>query len=292
MSTQLICRSEDLRRLVKDGYEVEVSGGHLLIRSVPYLTESSEVKRGVLVAPLNLSGDVTSQPNEHTVHFAGEMPHDKEGNAVALNATHSETDLGGGLVTNFQFSVKPRNGYRDYHHKMVTYIGLIAGHAESVDPAATPRTFAVTARTEEDSVFKYLDTATSRAGIGRVNKKLEVGRVAIIGLGGTGSYILDLVAKTPVKEIHLYDGDVFGQHNAFRSPGAPPIETLRRRLPKTEYFAGIYGNMRDGIFPHGLIDESTVDELEGMDFVFVAVDDGPARKLVAGKADDVRDSFR
>jgi hypothetical protein len=40
-------------------------------------------------------------------------------------------------------------------------------------------------------------------------KKLELGKIAIIGLGGTGSYVLDLAAKTPVKEIHLFDGDKF-----------------------------------------------------------------------------------
>jgi hypothetical protein len=37
------------------------------------------------------------------------------------------------------------------------------------------------------------------------------------GLGGTGSYILDLVSKTPVNEILLFDSDDFLQHNAFRS---------------------------------------------------------------------------
>ena len=81
----------------------------------------------------------------------------------------------------------------------------------------------------ENSVFRYTDTASSRAGIAAIAQKLEIGSVAIVGLGGTGSYILDLVAKTPVREIHLFDGDRFGQHNAFRAPGAPSIETLRIR---------------------------------------------------------------
>jgi tRNA A37 threonylcarbamoyladenosine dehydratase len=50
--------------------------------------------------------------------------------------------------------------------------------------------------------------------------------------GGTGSYVLDFVAKTPVKEIHLFDGDIFDQHNAFRAPGAPSGEELEQRLKK------------------------------------------------------------
>jgi hypothetical protein len=32
--------------------------------------------------------------------------------------------------------------------------------------------------------------------------------------------VLDFTAKTHVKEIHLFDGDTFFQHNAFRAPGA------------------------------------------------------------------------
>ena len=53
-----------------------------------------------------------------------------------------------------------------------------------------------------------------------VTRKLSLKNVAIVGLGGTGSYVLDLVAKTPVRQIHLDDGDMFLQHNAFGSPSA------------------------------------------------------------------------
>lgn len=57
-------------------------------------------------------------------------------------------------------------------------------------------------------VFCYPDTATTRAGIGAATAKLMTERVAIIGLGGTGSYILDLLAKVPIGEIHLFDPDI------------------------------------------------------------------------------------
>ena len=36
-----------------------------------------------------------------------------------------------------------------------------------------------------------------------VTMKLELRKIAILGLGGTGSYVLYFVAKTPVREIHL-----------------------------------------------------------------------------------------
>jgi len=42
---------------------------------------------------------------------------------------------------------------------------------------------------------------------------------------------LDFIAKTPVREIRIIDGDEFLQHNAFRAPGAPTLDELRE-LPK------------------------------------------------------------
>ena len=81
---------------------------------------------------------------------------------------------------------------------------------------------------------------------------MELPKVAIIGLGGTGSYVLDLVAKTPVREIHTFDGDYYLQHNAFRSPGAPSVQNLRKRFNKVDYYAELYGAMRKNIVPYAV----------------------------------------
>ena len=98
--------------------------------------------------------------------------------------------------------------------------------------------------------------------------------------------MLDLVSKTPVREIHLFDGDRLGQHNAFRSPGAPSIETLRVAPLKTDYYRDIYAEMRRNIVAHGFVDESMVDSLRAMDFVFMAVDKGRPRRLVVEKLEE------
>ena len=121
-----------------------------------------------------------------------------------------------------------------------------------------------------------------RVGIGALTERLAREVVAIIGLGGTGSYVLDLVAKTPVREIHLFDGDEFLQHNAFRAPGASSLENLRARRSKVQYYADVYGVMRRGVIPHPeFIDENNLDHLAGFDFVFVCVDRASARKLTS-----------
>ena len=138
------------------------------------------------------------------------------------------------------------------------------------------------------TLFKYLDTASSRAGITALSSKLELGRVAIVGLGGTGSYILDLVAKTPVREIHVFDGDDFLQHNAFRSPGAPSLEELKAIPRKVRHHAGRYGVMRHGIVEHDVdLGEGNMDALEGMDFAFICVDRGEAKRPVIEKLEEL-----
>src|SRR5258708_40318449 len=84
--------------------------------------------------------------------------------------------------------------------------------------SANPYTFR-TVEKMSDSVFKFHDTLTSRAEITDLSTKFANDVVAIIGVGGTGAYVLDFLVKTPVREIRAFDLDVFHVHNAFRSPG-------------------------------------------------------------------------
>jgi hypothetical protein len=145
---------------------------------------------------------------------------------------------------------------------------------------------------EEGSVFVYRDTASPRAGIEPVTAKLEVGPIGIIGLGGSGSYILDLVAKTPVSEIHLFDGDRFIQHNAFRAPGAASLADLEKIPSKVDYFSRIYSRVHTGVQPHPYpIDVDNISELVGMSFVFVAVDNGDARRVISSGLEQLGISY-
>lgn len=100
-------------------------------------------------------------------------------------------------------------------------------------------------------------------------------------MGGTGSYILDFVSKTPVKEIHLYDGDLFLSHNAFRSPGAASINQLKKHRKKTEYLKIVYSKMHKKIIAHSFfINDSNIDKLSNFDFVFICIDDGELKELL------------
>lgn len=283
MSQQLISRSPDLKRLRDEGYEVEIRSNHLLIHSVPYVNAKCEVVRGTLVSDLTLAGNITTRPGCHIAYFIGDHPCRQDGveiPQIKLNQPNPPP-LALGIMVKHAFSNKPASGYQDYHQKMTRYIEVISAPARFYDHSATACTFKVITSTEEDSAFMYADTASSRAGVGRLSEKLSLPRVAIIGLGGTGSYVLDLLAKTPVKEIHLFDGDLFIQHNAFRSPGAASLSDLQNRFSKVAYFREIYSRMHKGIIAHeGYISETNVRELRCFYFVFLCLDKGSAKKPI------------
>lgn len=283
MSHQPVNPSPDIVRLCNEGYEVEIRGAHLLISHVPCVNSSGEIEFGTLVSTLSLAGNTITKPDTHVVYFCGPHPCHKDGSMMSQIQHGSQTQtLAGGIVVNHSFSNKPPNGYPDYYEKMNRYVEIISAPAQSLDPTVTAKTFRVMEAKPEESVFRYHDTNSTRAEIEAITEKLKGQKVAIVGLGGTGSYVLDLVAKTPVDEIHLFDGDTFCQHNAFRAPGAPSVEQLRTPPLKVAYFTEIYSRMRRNIFGHPIaVNVTNMHLLSGLDFVFICMDDGrPKREIV------------
>lgn len=283
MSQQLISRSPHLLRLRNEGYNLETKDGYLLVRDVPYVNAQLQVSKGVLVMALNLTADVAVSPNDHTAYFIGDCPCDSQGRPLEQIINSSGTSqLLSDLVVNHFFSAKPKAGnYADYYEKVSLYVSTLSGQAQVIEKEITAKTFAPFRSDVEDTVFAYTDTASARAGIGASTGRFKGLKVAVVGLGGTGAYILDQVAKTPVAEIHLYDGDVLQQHNAFRYPGAVSFTDLQRGMKKVEYLKGIYGEMHRSITTHpNMITAGNVTELEAFDYVFLSVDNSAARDLV------------
>lgn len=284
MSRLLISRNPELQRLIDEGYEIEVRAGYLLVHSVPYVNSKKEVARGVIVSELTTSTtDVLGRPSTHQVHFIGEHPCKADGaDLVQIRCQSGEFKLAEGITAQHWFSNKPKCGhYETYYEKVTSYVRVISSQAKALDPNVDARTFRTREPVEDDSVFLYQDTASSRAGIQRLAARFRPLRIAFVGLGGTGSYALDLVAKTHVVEIHLFDADLLKPHNAFRFPGAISRETLDRGITKVKYLSEYYSTMRRGVVPHEvMIDEDNVMELASFDYVFLCVDRGEARQLV------------
>ena len=281
MSQELINHSEDLKRLQNEGYEINVKDGYGIISHIPYLNVKEEIDYGTLVSKIKFEGDEAKYDGDHVIYFSGEQPYSIDGKEITQIKHADNSSIFAGVNIKRSFSNKPDGNYSDYYEKFENYINIISFPAIAKDSSVTAKTFKKVV-TEENSVFQYVDTNSSRAGIDNCNGKILGKKIAIIGLGGTGTYILDLVSKTNVNEIHLFDGDVFCQHNAFRSPGAPNKEIFSKSLSKVEYFKEKYQKMHKGIIEHNIyIKEENIELLKCVDFAFICIDSGIARKLIS-----------
>ena len=148
----------DVARLVDDGYEIAIEHSHLVMRNVPYVTSSREIKRGMLISTLTGSFREVVRPSDHVIMFAGDYPCNADGKPLESirNATCNE-NVAGQWVVNHRFSSKPKRGYYiDYYDKLTTYAAILANQAMAIDPDCTPRTYRIIASTDDSpfSVFR------------------------------------------------------------------------------------------------------------------------------------------
>jgi hypothetical protein len=294
LSRLVIDRSPDLARLREDGYEIQVHpANYVVVRNVPYVNAQGAVAYGELFVPIAEIGDNgVGRPPNHQAYFRGTFPHKKAGEPLTVIGQNqpAEHNLADGIQAQFYFSYKSDKigtdaRYADYHAHVTEYVEIMWRYARRIDDTVTPLTGRVDDYGEEPSVFAYRDTASTRAEIVPITAKLEGHTVAIVGLGGTGSYILDFLAKAPLKEIRLFDGDRFSQHNAFRAPGAASKEDVFAQPPiaKVDYLKRIYSELHLNIsaYPYYVTDVGA--ELAGADFIFLCIDKPSAKMPIIEK---------
>ena len=287
MLQQLISRNSDLQKLQTEGFDLEIRDGQIYVHHVPFLNSKQEVCGGTLAFTYSSQGNIINPPSDHTAHWIGEVPCTLGGNEIPSLINNSHCDGWNGHTKVSFLSLFPDsflNGkYPDTYTKVITYYNTIAGFAQEKDRTAAERIKRGTRTCQkDDDVFHYQDSNSARAGIVGLSNKLKGKKTAIIGLGGSGSYLLDFLAKTPVAEIHLYDDDIFATHNAFRAPGAPSLEELERGILKVEYFSSMYAKMHRHIIPHSeKITEINIANLFGLDMVFLCIDSVKARIFIS-----------
>lgn len=279
MSTSRSVPDRDLGRLLDDGYDVVVQAGHLVIRHIPYVTPDREVRLGFLTYPVTVSGDRIVSDTDHRIWFGGDtIPCNEHGQQISC-ANPEERIVSEEFRASYMLSSKPGpNGYPSEYEKVVAYARIMSHPAAAIDSTATATPGPAWQEVEDDLPFVYRDTASTRAGIAPLNKVFRGQRIAVVGLGGSGGYILDQIAKTPVDAIHCFDGDTFDNHNAFRAPSAATLDKLRERPNKAEYFTELYSNMHTGIIAvPEFVDETNLDLLNEFTFVFISMDDTNAK---------------
>ena len=213
----------------------------------------------------------------HAVRITADEEHD--GRVYNANETPIENYIDGDEKTWSNISI--RKGSQGSPEEDGSASDIIHRYAKQIVGALSAAGYSETASLAIRGPFKIPNTFEARAAIGPVQDLIRNQRIAIIGLGGTGAYVLDLVAKTPVKEIHLLDFDDVKWHNFMRAPGAPTAEEIESRhqgcLYKVDYYHSKYASLREGIHPHTVrVDNpSTFGEFlsaHPIDYAFVCID--------------------
>lgn len=284
MLHRLANHNDDIRQLLEKGYAISFDSNYLVIRDIPYLDENKAPKIGAFISKLNFVDLDHVTMVDHSMFFCGSVPHEINGTPIK-NLGGGPTDLAleaTDIKVERSFSNKPINTdgtfkeFPNLFEKVESYTRVISSPALELYPETKVFTFR-SSESNSESVFKFNDTLTSRAEIGELATKFRDDVIAIIGLGGTGAYILDFIAKTPVKEIRGFDGDHFQIHNGYRSPGK--IEEAEFGKQKAEVYQNRYEPFRHGISIHPkYVCADSKDDLTGVTFAFVCVDKGSSRQ--------------
>src|SRR5579863_2684401 len=267
--------SPDVQLLVDEGYSVTIDGQYIIVDDVPYVSAAGVISRAAIISAYQVK-DGKAQVIDHTVWFTGSVPCTPTGESLAsvLVADTNQTLVAGRqALCRFSYKSERSDTLENFYNKLTHYARKLQGYVNVIDPTASATGRGSISVRQVRSVFFYPDTAIARAGLDAYEDKLKVARVAIVGLGGTGSYILDALAKTPVEQVHLYDDDIIEPATVYRMPGALNFEQAHQQMRKTDHLKEVYSRMRTGIESHPLrIGQDNVHELDECKFVFIAVD--------------------
>ena len=263
------------------GFTVRADGGLVSAVGVPCLFRTGTV--GSCMIEKSYDGSTAQPTNDiggapHGVRVTLGAAHD--GRVYHANREPIGNHIGGDGQTWSNISIK--KGGSGSPEDDASASDLVHRYAKQIVGAVAAAGHTETEWLAKPGPFKIPNTFEARAAVGPVQDRIRNQRIAIIGVGGTGSYVLDLMAKTPVAEIHLLDGDRIDWHNFMRAPGAPTSEEIdsqrsREPSPKVDYFHAKYVSLRHGVHVHGVRVEDPGAFAEFMsahpvDFAFVCID--------------------
>jgi hypothetical protein len=277
---RLASRNKFIGDLEKQGYAVDFVGNHLVIYGLPYLDHKGALRYGDLATPVDLKAEYEiDRPSTHQVWFRGEVPYDTNGVKLPVSAVNNPREITKDFTCLLSFSLKIEGQpYDTFEDKIVTYLEVLTAPARQ-KYKALPQSAVQARAAEVRSPLRYPDTMSARDGVNDLARRLVGVKVGIVGLGGTGSYILDFLSKTHVQVIRIYDDDIVHVHTMFRMAGAVGQKALGKK--KVDVLYNIYSDFHSAIDPHAYrISAANVHVLAELDFVFIAVDDGPSRDLI------------
>lgn len=281
---ELASRNSFIRELEDQGFHVDFVGNYLVIYGLPYLDAEGRLQFGDWASPIDLRADgVIDPPSDHQAWFRGGQPYARDGQRLMLGGGPQDVTITPSLRMTRSFSAKFAEGtqlrpYFSFEEKVLTYIDRITAPAIDAYPEASPRRGIEIKAAERGTPLRFPDMMSARYHLNDLSGQLEGKRVAIIGAGGTGSYILDFLARTHLAEIALFDTDVVHVHTIFRFPGfIPGAIGMEKVNALAKQYANWHANVRA---VEERISADNIDQLAKFDFVFVSIDDGPSRLLI------------
>jgi molybdopterin/thiamine biosynthesis adenylyltransferase len=283
----LASRNRFIDDLLKLGFDVAFVNAHLVIFGVPCLDGAGNLQHLDLITPLDLREQyLIDRPSDHKMWIAGALPHNLDGSRVAAGVGQEPRKVSEEIsANNFLSNKPPRGHYESIEEKVRQYLDLIVPPALEKFRDASPLRALRKQMESTISPLIFPDSLSARDGVLELSHRLLKLKVAIVGCGGTGAYMLDFLAKTHIEQIHLYDDDIVHVHTLFRLPGVYGERHLGSM--KVDALSDVYGKFHRGIRPHvERISEANLGSLSAFDYVFVSVDDGPSRRLICRACDN------
>ncbi len=262
------------------GFDVEVESGIVRAVRVPCLFVGRVTGTCTIETsydPANGKPDNRIGGDVHAVQITTDREYD--GRVYYADGTPIGNYVGGDGKTWSNISIK--KGSQGNPESDETPQDLLHRYAKHIVGAVSAAGYSEPAALTIPDPFHIPNTFEARAAISPVQDRIRGQRIAIIGLGGTGAYLLDLISKTPVSEIHLLDSDYVDWHTLKRAPGAPTaeeIELIRTgSLLKVDYYHSKYEAFRPGIHPHPVRVDSPSMFAEfvsdhPIDYAFICID--------------------
>ena len=281
-----------LDRVIQAGLDYTIEGDTLTVGPVSYRLRSGGVAHGELICHLEREGEKLSAPSDHTVGWvADEKPHAADGQ-VLESLIHQDWSQGwpNGMTSRCGMSRRPHGrGYRDYGEKMLAYARLIAR-----ETGQNWRRDAVGSGLVKDgNNMVDQETGLTRSAVGDMDQLVQREKLAVIGAGGTGGFIVDMISKCNVASIDIYDDDVVSQHTQLRWPGVVNRLVVEEHRNKAEYLAQMYSSRTNrNIRGHALrVDRGDLSFFRDKTMVFVAIDRGEDRRTILTGLTDMGVNF-